>query len=1732
MSSESTTAAADTKFSAPVEDDWATVLDAATDDNAMSFPEEEDWDEDEFGGGDSDSAEGGERSGINAGESCEINDGDPPPMVTNTEEGATPTPQSSSFSEGMNSESPINAEETDGLAVQKLSTNEGESADNSMTCVADNTTTTNAAELLATNDPITTERRRQRRERRQVKSEGRQQQQPPPPPLPTPTPREQSKQQLAEPPEQQPSSAEIAVTAVGTESTSSPTSQLTRRQRMTERVAQGKVTLRVKPKSISQAGIVDNNDDVVIVAPISPSTTPQTHDPHLLITPSNNGVELLIGDDETQKAKLDLDNDGKLLLPSYIDPSSLLLDRNSSSSSSPLAPIVDKNEARRQRRSIRNNKSHEKEEKSTLELLIMAETALAGSNDNDENVGVDDHDHPPSLLAMVQDDEKKKEISSTITSVDKTTLPPTSTTAVIDTHLNSPPRTSCRGSVSDDDDNDDYDEDIDPIMADRISRALDDARVKREAKSQNGSVDNINTKELFDVEYNSMEVLNEDETRLFFPTQDAMEVSIVKEGETSVSIAPEAAWDAESSAKLRKALEESRARNSRMAKTDDEKPLLQLETAVSDNDDKETLEAASSSKLMSQHERIAMYTSGGGFGVGEDSSVENDSVEGDTESAAVETDEDDNDDAVGYKDLTTMYDANDADDETSHEVLDLSDVGKISHDNVLTFSIEAFEASKERAQRWSRNPDAVSDIDDDSDCYLALASGVKGNTGDKIESSATMIKIPPPPPEKLQHWMESKSGGSTPAVTVSNSKEVELSPPTSKSRENEVKLNTSPYKINTPKSPVKKKPNTIIEELDLKSHKKMAEKIAFASSKAAKKFEEEYVHGNLQEGQSAEYFRPIDLPQTKSPISPERTVLMPTVGELVGGAFSPWKIPERDDDSNMSLNRAFSDTESFANVTAAALRAMNSSEQEKKRSLQKEGKLPEESFEVSLQIDDAINEDEEGVLTEVLQWLFDEVLPPTSSIAAAFSAFDLNISTTVQADRVRAISNDNESFNIICEYVSAAVMSKHSHKIDKCEQSNEGGVTGIKPFIIPISLDSRPKAEVLATSFITFLQQVSILAEKPLPWGGDNALLDSVMNNLSAKHLSSKKQRKTMQDLVFPDEESVITIFQYLRDVCGHYQTSTRRKREKGHNRSLSPEFTHSVTIEVPQNVETSISTVRRSNQRKRISKAPAKLKNPLNKESLRKLNNLNLIFPKTSPSPFETAVWNDPSIILSILSFVGNPVTVCVFKRLNVFCNRVVCENEHVLMRDAVRLGGMSKYARPSFWLWVTEKSQPEDPIPLIPQRQGLRVSSKQKEEYHGRDFITLKDLGAAGKWHPIIERDVTRAFGNMPPHKTGARYRQDSIVRALVTFGKEELIRSSRSYQAKTMDRLPEGSQAKHFKLSSRLDHREDENCDSSDGSMTPTDTVSDWGGISPVASYASEDHIAGNIDDPKVQIVSYESIDANSKSKLSTAKSDISDPVLCGNALTSEMKVDMQNKLRSILHALAARHQGVGYCQGMDYIVAHLLRVLQDTILLRVIKAEDWHTMPNEMLRKRMSEINSNTEIVEEVVFHVMDTFFTTYSLQHMYWPELRCLKTCCRVFEILIRQKLPVLADHFEHHDLNVGLFALGWFQTLFLYLPSMPSATVCHMWDIWLVERSFKIFFRVGTAILFLSQPTLLNHDLEGMMTYLNTFPDATLLRADILIPCALQIKITNKMLVEVEMEATDFINRSQPPLMG
>jgi hypothetical protein len=1295
-----------------------------------------------------------------------------------------------------------------------------------------------------------------------------------------------------------------------------------------------------------------------------------------------------------------------------------------------------------------------------------------------------------------------------------------------------------------------------------------------------------------------------------FPRDVSLELISGQDRDADPPPRADEAWDTDGSSGVNEMLELSKARNvaERENLEDYFRPLLQLENISSD--DRVGTEEASA-RLMSQKERIDMYNNGG-FGVGEDSSVDNEVDEG--QNSRCDSGDDVSVEVYSYQDIGSNIDEAE-NDRVDEEALDTFQLGQLDNGG-SGVGLSAFSAST-RALRWDRNPDAISEVDDGSDFFDATVysnaahpspqtpfeshrdvTPKAGPRGDDIPVKS--IKLPPPPPDKLRQWEESKGIGrrymSLPSQDTYAKNSNDDSPPSSKSshESSHSRSGSIDYKIHLSKSPMKKKPHSLIEELDLAGHKRMVKKIVMATSKAATKFEEQYSnHAYSAEQALAGDAQTISRTAQPHIGSPEPNLQMPTVGELTRGAFSPWKIPDRTEDESSIASSAWMvrESDSDARSTPAPANSIDEKHRELGASGRNQDDNLNESFEVSL------GEDGEGSLASVLRWLFDEVLPTNSPIAAAFSAFDINAETAVQSDRILAIANDDESFNLICKYVNAAVLKLNRNK--RVESENEeyfsrkilgdgysadetisthesstltassisekksafaekavariltGMELGVETFEILPSVDdgsARPSSDELAANFVDFLQRIAHLTGIPSPFAGTNPFSLTVPHGISKKPDYSKRERKSMQKLIFPNEDRVVAIFQFLWRSCKgsgggnvrHLLVAIEEDHsdvDKNFDTFPTPKKASGATTAFQTGLPSDRqarghSTVRRSNKRNHSHKKSIKPKGNVNP---------NYVVPKESPSPFETAVWNQPSIVLSILSFLGNPVSVCAMKRLNVFCNRVVCENQHVLMRGAVRLGGMSKYIRPSFWLWVTEMCKPENPIPSIHSRRGA------EPKYTGHDFLVLKDIGAKGKWHHVIERDVTRAFGNMPPHKTGARYRQDSIVRALVSFGKEEIMRNSRSY----MDKVPEGSTAEHFKLSSRLDRRDDSSNESS-GSLTPTDTVSEWGGISPVGSLVGEEPSVSTVNmGEAMQIFSYENgeiLDVNSKTprhnlSLHTSKSEVSDPVLSGNALTSEMKVDLQNKLRSILHALAARHEGVGYCQGMDYIVAHLLRVLQDTILLRVVQRSiptgqnpttkengndeaDWRKISPDELRAQMNDINTNSVIVEEVVFRVMDTFFSTYNLQHMYWPELRCLKTCCRVFECLIKQKLPVLADHFQHHDLNVGLFALGWFQTLFLYLPSMPSATVCQIWDIWLVERSFKIFFRVGAAILFLSQPTLLNHDLEGMMTYLNTFPDATLLRRDILIPCALQIKITNRMLVEIEIEVAKF-NQSQ-----
>jgi len=558
-----------------------------------------------------------------------------------------------------------------------------------------------------------------------------------------------------------------------------------------------------------------------------------------------------------------------------------------------------------------------------------------------------------------------------------------------------------------------------------------------------------------------------------------------------------------------------------------------------------------------------------------------------------------------------------------------------------------------------------------------------------------------------------------------------------------------------------------------------------------------------------------------------------------------------------------------------------------------------------------------------------------------------------------------------------------------------------------------------------------------------------------------------------------------------------------------------------------------------------------------------NFILPKyftpppkgSGPSPAEMVlIYKQPQLLFNVFSYIGCPATLCKFKQVKSSFRRYIHRHQQRFFKTAVRVGGMPDEVRPKFWLWITlikcrEDNDELDTEDLDTPNAFVKKSSAQNsttsehvgvwqsrnysydaahpdhrgwegiigqdklevleeedvvarwDQYsrsftetelgeacitetqsHGThalihhphprdDFSLLEQIGREGKWHNVISRDVSRAFGTLPPHKTSSFRRRDSVVRVLA-----KLRRSSSTTNASGRS------------LTAR----------------TPTPSKTGWDTslrciIENAEFSSSHCRLTNEKDD-----------DLSSEDSVSIPESEL---VLSG-VHPQGCKEEMQGQLAAILHALAATYDSVGYCQGMDYLVCHLMRILMNEILTQARSG----TLPPLLSKYNGIKYTSQSNLVEETIFLVMDTMFSYYGLRHMYWPELRCLKRACKVFERLVARKLPVLADHFDHHDLNVGIFALGWFQTLFLYLPNMPSATVCHMWDIWFVERNFKIFFRAATAILFLSQPTLLNQEYDGMMVYLNTFPDSTLLAPDILMDCALNIKVTNRMLAQIEKD--------------
>jgi len=225
----------------------------------------------------------------------------------------------------------------------------------------------------------------------------------------------------------------------------------------------------------------------------------------------------------------------------------------------------------------------------------------------------------------------------------------------------------------------------------------------------------------------------------------------------------------------------------------------------------------------------------------------------------------------------------------------------------------------------------------------------------------------------------------------------------------------------------------------------------------------------------------------------------------------------------------------------------------------------------------------------------------------------------------------------------------------------------------------------------------------------------------------------------------------------------------------------------------------------------------------------------------------------------------------------------------------------------------------------------------------------------------------------------------------------------------------------------------------------------------------------------------------------------------ALTEADILRKKESLTSILRAFSTRFESVGYCQGLDRIVVHLMRAARCAV--------STHSFPDSE-RHRRREIDEQRErecfTVLEALFESMN-LSDVYSRNSVFGLRLRIWQLA-KLFEIYC----PDLHRYLEKEGLSLEIFSIGWIQTLFLYAEAMPANTIDRIWDVFIVESSWTIIFQVAIAIMRMASEKVIGKEIDEVIDYFNTFPDEHILDAEILLPEACNINVTEGKLSLLE----------------
>ncbi|KAL8195381.1 hypothetical protein R6Q57_025784 [Mikania cordata] len=120
-----------------------------------------------------------------------------------------------------------------------------------------------------------------------------------------------------------------------------------------------------------------------------------------------------------------------------------------------------------------------------------------------------------------------------------------------------------------------------------------------------------------------------------------------------------------------------------------------------------------------------------------------------------------------------------------------------------------------------------------------------------------------------------------------------------------------------------------------------------------------------------------------------------------------------------------------------------------------------------------------------------------------------------------------------------------------------------------------------------------------------------------------------------------------------------------------------------------------------------------------------------------------------------------------------------------------------------------------------------------------------------------------------------------------------------------------------------------------------------------------------------------------------------------------------------------------------------------------------------------------------------------------------------FDLLMREYMPKLGEHFTQETINPSIYGSQWFITVFSY--SFPFHLDLRIWDVFLYE-GVKIVFKVGLALLKYCHDDLVNLPFEKFIHALRNFPDDAM-NPDKLLPMAYSFKKKSLIMVVDDIDS-------------